>query len=48
LLPKNYPLLVFAASERKFREFLQQIIQERSSIYIRYAYEVRPKVTKEV
>jgi hypothetical protein len=48
LLPKNYPLLVFAASERKFREFLQQIIQERSSIYIRYAYEVRPKVTKAV
>lgn len=48
LLPKNYPLLVFAASERKFREFLQQIIQEGNSTYIRYAYEVRPKVTKEV
>ncbi|MFN8489442.1 MAG: hypothetical protein U0350_17805 [Caldilineaceae bacterium] len=47
ILPKNYPLLLFAGSDRKFREFLDQLIVTRNRTYIRYAYEVRPKVTKE-
>lgn len=48
ITPLNYPLLVFAASEQKFREFLQQVIAKGDATYIRYAYEVRPQVTKEV
>ena len=28
LTPKNYPLLVFASSERKFREYLEQVVAE--------------------
>lgn len=46
--PNNYPLLVFASSERKFREFLEQVIHKGESTYIRYAYEVRPQLTKEI
>lgn len=46
--PKNYSLLLFAASEDKFREFLEQVVAQRDRVYIRYAYEVRPRVTKEV
>jgi hypothetical protein len=48
IIPKNYPLLLFASSDRKFREFLEQVVGAGNSTYIRYAYEVRPKVTKEV
>lgn len=48
IIPKNYPLLLFASSDRKFREFLEQVVVAGNSTYIRYAYEVRPKVTKEV
>lgn len=48
IVPKNYPLLIFAPSQQKFRDFLQQMITEGKSSYIRYAYEVRPQVTKEV
>jgi hypothetical protein len=48
IVPKNYPLLVFASSQQKFRNFLQQMITEGNRTYIRYAYEVRPQVTKEV
>ncbi|MCE7980782.1 MAG: hypothetical protein DYG89_06285 [Caldilinea sp. CFX5] len=48
IVPKNYPLLVFASSQQKFRDFLQQMITEGKNTYIRYAYEVRPQVTKEV
>ena len=48
IIPVNYPLLVFASSERKFRAFLEQIIAEGDATYIRYAYNVRPKETKEV
>lgn len=47
IVPKNYPLLVFAASEQKFREFLEQVITVGEYTYIRYAYEVRPQLTKE-
>jgi hypothetical protein len=48
IVPKNYPLLLFASSIRKFRQFLQQVIAEGNTRYLRYAYEVRPQVTREV
>ncbi|MCE7985432.1 MAG: hypothetical protein DYG89_30015 [Caldilinea sp. CFX5] len=48
ILPKNYSLLLFAASDRKFRQFLKKIIAEGNTKYIRYAYEVRPQMTREV
>jgi hypothetical protein len=48
IVPKHYPLLIFAASEQKFREFLEQVITVGEYTYIRYAYEVRPHITKEV
>lgn len=35
--PKNYPLLLFAASKNKFRQFLERIIKEENSAYIYYA-----------
>ena len=47
IIPRNYPLLVFAASERVFRQFLRQTFKEENFQYIRYAYAVQPKVTKE-
>ncbi len=46
-IPRNYPLLLFAASEEKFRRFLRKNFQERNFQYVRYAYAVRPSVTKE-
>ena len=46
--PKNYPLLLFAASKKKFRQFLEQIVKEDNSIYIYYAYRIKPELTKEV
>ena len=46
--PKNYPLLLFAASKKKFRQFLEQIIKEDNSAYIYYAYRINPELTKEV
>lgn len=48
VIPKNYPLRLFASSIRKFREFLEQVVMEKNSTYIQYAYEVRPKITREV
>ena len=48
IISKNYPLLVFASNQRKFRAFLEQMIVEGERTYIRYAYEVRPQVTKEI
>jgi len=48
IAPKNYSLLLFTASERKFREFLEDVVAQRDMVYVRYAYEVRPKLTKEV
>ena len=57
IIPRNYPLLVFASSEKKFRQFLRQTFKEGNFQYIRYAksnrrlrltaYAVQPKVTKE-
>ena len=46
--PEHYPLLLFASSEEKFREFLAQVITSGEYTYVRYAYEVRPLATKEV
>ena len=48
IIPKNYPLLIFASSAQRFREVLAQMIFEGERTYIRYAYEVRPQLTKEV
>jgi hypothetical protein len=48
ITPKNYALLLFASSERKFRQFLEKMIVEGNTRYIRYAYEVRPQMTREV
>jgi len=48
IIPKNYPLLIFASSTQKFREALEQMIVKGERTYIRYAYEVRPQLTKEV
>ncbi|MFN8494131.1 MAG: hypothetical protein U0350_41415 [Caldilineaceae bacterium] len=48
IIAKHYALLLFASSERKFREFLAQVVMARNRTYIRYAYEVRPQVTREV
>ena len=48
IIPKNYPLLIFASNTQKFREVLAQMIVEGERTYIRYAYEVRPQLTKEV
>ena len=47
IIPKNYPFLLFASSEKKFREFLRQLFQEGDLGYVHYAYRVRPEVTKE-
>jgi hypothetical protein len=46
--PKNYPLLLFAGSKKKFRQFVERIIKEDNSAYIYYAYRIDPKLTKEV
>ncbi len=47
-IPKNYPLLLFAASKEKFRQFVERIVSEDNTIYIYYASRVEPEVTKEV
>ena len=46
--PKNYPLLLFAASKGNFRQFLERIVGEDNSVYIYYAYRIDPELTKEV
>ena len=46
--PKNYLLLLFAASEEKFRLFLEQIVGKDNWFYINYALRLRPKLTMEV
>jgi hypothetical protein len=48
ITPKNYGLLLFAASKHKFREFLEEVVAQQNMVYIRYAYEVDPKLTREV
>ncbi len=46
--PKNYPLLLFAASKEKFRQFVEQIVEEDNTIFIQYAYFMDYKLTEEV
>ncbi|MBI1930110.1 hypothetical protein HYR99_38405 [Candidatus Poribacteria bacterium] len=46
--PKNYLLLLFAASEEKLRQFFERIVEEEDSFYIRYAIRLKPKLMKEV
>jgi hypothetical protein len=48
LTPKNYPLLLFATSKEKFRQFVERIIGEDNLTYIYYASRVEPEITKEV
>jgi len=48
ILPKNYPLLLFTSSAKQFRQFVQQVVKEENWDYIRFAYRLRPKITKEV
>ena len=48
VIPKNYPLLLFAASKEKFRQFVEQIVDADNITYIYYASRVEPTVTKEV
>lgn len=48
IVPKNYPLLLFAASKEKFRPFLERMVSEDNTIYIYYASRVEPELTKEV
>jgi len=46
--PKNYPLLLFAASKEKFRQFVEQIVYEDNTIFIHYAYFIDYELTEEV
>ena len=48
LVRKNYPLLLFASSKQKFRQFVEQIVGEDNITYIYYASRVEPETTKEV
>lgn len=48
IVPKNYFVLLFASSERKFRKFLKQVLAEGGMAYVRYAYKIRPKITREM
>ena len=48
IIPKNYSLLLFASSARKFRQFLQQTVEERNWNYTRFAYRLQSRITKEV
>ena len=45
---ENYPLLLFAASKKKFRQFVERIVGENNITYIYYASRVEPEITKEV
>ena len=48
IIPKNYPLLLFTSNKHQFRQVLEQLIVNRHTTYISYAYIVRPRITKEV
>ncbi|MEM7534689.1 MAG: DUF4351 domain-containing protein [Chloroflexota bacterium] len=48
IIPLNYPLLLFASSERVFRAFLQQVVENENYSYQWYALKVRPQLTREV
>lgn len=46
--PKYYPLLLFAASKEKFRQFLERVVDEDNTVYIYYAHFVNYDLTEEV
>jgi len=46
--PKNYLLLLFAASEEKLRQFFERIVAEEDAFYLRYAVWLKPTLLKEV
>ena len=48
LTKKNYPLLLFATSKEKFRQFVERIVGEDDLTYIYYASRVEPEITKEI
>ena len=48
LVPKNYPLLLFATSKEKFRQFVERIVGEDDITYIYYASRIEPALTKEI
>jgi len=45
---KNYPLLLFATSKTKFRQFVEKIAGENNLTYLYYASRVEPEITKEI
>ena len=48
LVPKNYPLLLFATLKEKFKQFVEHIVDEEDITYIYYASRIEPRLTKEV
>ena len=46
--PKNYPLLLFASSKKKFRQFVERIVSEDNTVYIYYAHFPDYELTEEV
>jgi hypothetical protein len=47
--PENYPLLMFASSKKKFKEFLLDTVKNNClDAYVEFAYRVNPQMTKEV
>ena len=48
VIEKNYFLLIFASSKRKFKEFLTKSLSEGHYEYLNVAYKNRPQFTKEI
>ena len=48
IIEKNYFLLIFASSKRKFQEFLNKSLSEGHYEYLNVAYQNRPQFTKEI
>jgi len=46
--PKNYPLLLFAASKEKLRQFFERIVEEDNDLYIYYAHFADYELIEEV
>jgi hypothetical protein len=48
IIEKNYFLLVFTSSERQFKAFMTQSLQEGNYEYLNSAYKNRPQLTREI
>ncbi|MBM3237560.1 hypothetical protein FJZ31_14820 [Candidatus Poribacteria bacterium] len=46
--PKNYPLLLFAASKKKFHQFVERIVSENNTVCIYHAHFIDYEMTEEV